>query len=191
MLLIAAFKLFINKYGKAIKMRKNFRLVKITEEQLREMDSFTFLGGGDVPANGGQSIITADGKLNDEEFGKVTTSGKVAGEIGMPNGRYGYRDVNVAGRKMALGEADNDGDHVDDYFEPEQTMDMLNDNNPGNDNTIIPEIVIEKMNIFIAEVKRANLMPKKQAALLSKIIASLNINALSPALKTQLRKKIQ
>lgn len=170
-------------------MSEKKRLIKITEQQLREMETFSYLTNGDVPKNGGQSIVSADGKLDDEEYGNPQTTGNVAGDLGAPNAYNRHYDMNYAGRRAFIKEENQDKDRngVDDYFELNNELDLLNDNNPGDDITRVPESILHKMNIFIDEVKRQNLTPRKQAILLSKVISSFDLKQLPPAIKKNLR----
>lgn len=170
-------------------MDQKNRLIKITEKQLKEVQGFDYLSDSDTPHCDGQSHINVDGRLDSENYGEPKTAGKAMPLT--PQGRVRYAVANGNRRSAAVPESvDRDGDidnnGVKDAFEKPEL------NNRKNDDVVqIPKGVEYKIEILLAEIKRANLAPKQIAKVLDHIIEALDLSQLPPSYIKNLRLDVQ
>lgn len=172
-------------------MQRKKRLIRITEQQLKEADTFNFLNGTSEPHCDGQRSISADGRLNDDEYGATETTDDIVSTVS-PQAYLRYFDKHhgVNGIKR-LGESDEDinDDGSDDFYQ-KPDKDLLNDNSINNDIVRIPQSVTYRMNLFLNEVKKANLTERKKYIILSHILRELGLHSLPPSYKKDLRNTI-
>ena len=167
------------------------RLIKITEKQLKEVQGFDYLSDNDTPHCDGQSHVSVDGRLNDEEYGEPKTAGKAMPLT--PQGRVRYAVANGLRRSAAVAESvsgvnddDSDKNGVKDFYEKPEL------NGKNNDDVVtLPKGVEYKIEILLAEIKKSNLMPKQIAKVLDRIIEALDLSQLPPSYIKNLRLDVQ
>lgn len=172
------------------------RVIKLTEEQIREtMDNtFNYLGGGDTPNYNGQTEISATGKLDQSEYGNPTTTDKVSQSLAPQTyNRYGNgsRYVSSYQRTNEDSSIETDDDNgIDDFYDNDE-LDTLG-NGVDNDNlTRIPQGVDYKLNQLLGDIKGGKLTPKQQAIVLNKVIEAFNVEQMPLSWKKALMLKIK
>jgi hypothetical protein len=172
-------------------MQRKNRLIRITENQLKEAESFNFLNGTSEPHCDGQSAISADGRLNDDEYGQPETTDDIADTVS-PQAylRYFDKSHGINGiRRIWESDEDLNDDGANDFTQ-KPDKDLLNDNNFANDITRIPPTVIQKLNLFLNEIAKHNLTERKKYIILSHILKVLGLHSLPPSYKKDLRNTI-
>ncbi len=172
-------------------MQTKKRLIRITEQQLKEADTFNFLNGTSEPHCDGQRSISADGRLNDDGYGVPETSDDVA-DTECPQSYLRYFDKYHGGngiRRLGESEEDENGDGAKDFYQ-KPDKDLLNDNDFNNDIVRIPPMVIQKLKLFLEEVAKHNLTERKKYIILSHILRVFGLHSLPPSYKKDLRNTI-
>ena len=172
-------------------MQRKNRLIRITENQLKEAETFNFLNGTSEPHCDGQSAISADGRLNDDEYGQPETTDDIADTVS-PQAylRYFDKSHGINGiRRIWESDEDLNDDGADDFTQ-KPDKDLLNDTNSNNDITRIPPTVTQKLNLFLNEVAKHNLTERKKYIILSHILKVLGLHSLPPSYKKDLRNTI-
>lgn len=171
-------------------------IIKLTEEQIRETidNTFNYLNGGDTPNYCGQTEISATGKLDQDKFGKPTTTDKISRSLSPQTyNRYGlgtqmYRRFQNTYEDSSANIDDDNG--VDDFYKNDE-LDTLG-NGVDNDNlTKIPQGVDYKLNALLGEIHSGNLSPKQQAIVLNKIIEDFNVEKMPMSWRKALYLKIK
>lgn len=175
----------------ALKQLKKMRLIKITEKQLREAESFNYFSGSDTPNGDGNTHISVGGRYDGNEMAKPIDSNDIASsETASSYNRYYDRSHGIR-RSLSgtIGESnDLDGDvddnGVDDFFEKPEL-----DNNHNNDIIQIPQGIQRKVDLLVHDMKR--LSPKQQAVVIDRIIENFNLSSLPPSYLRNLRMDVQ
>lgn len=165
------------------------RVIKLTEEQIQEAEnSFEYFNGSDTPNYNGHNEVTVSGKLEQDEYGKPTTTDSFANtRYPMSYARYGF--MNYKPYTTIKEENDKDGDGVDDFYNHED-MNVLTDNDKMNNLTRIPRGIESRTEQLITQVEGASLNPKQRAAILSRIIDAFALHELEPSWRKELILKI-
>lgn len=168
------------------------RVVKITEQQLKEAEGFTFLDSeNDTPNGDGQTHISVGGRLDGDTMAKPIDTDSVKDTI-TANAYNRYYDryygikrpLNCSVNENQDMDGDTDNNGVDDFFEKPEL-----DNSSKNDIVQIPQGVQRKVDLLLNDMKR--LSPKQQAIVLDKVIESLNLSSLPPSYLKNLRLDVQ
>lgn len=163
------------------------RIVKLTEEQLREAygDSFEYLSDNDVKPYAGQSEITVQGMVDDEDMGEPITSDEISDKL-VPQWRGSYR-----WRCRSMRESnDSDEDGVDDFYNHEQ-LDVLSNGDNDDNITRVPDSVIKKADILIDMMKSSNLTSKQNAMVLNKIVEAIGMDGIPYSWMKELMYKVR
>jgi len=165
---------------------KKMRIIRLTEQQIKEAagDTFDYLGNGDFKQYNGQSEISVNGKLDDEEDGEPETTDSFADKL---SSQAYNRYAGFALRPHTLKENDTNNDNVDDYYNNKE-LDTLSNGNTDDNLVKIPQGVQNKANILIDSMKP--LHPKQQAIVLNKLIESFDFSSLPYSWLKELKLKI-
>jgi hypothetical protein len=172
-------------------MQRKKRLIRITENQLKEAETFNFLNGTSEPHCDGQRAISADGRLDDDDYGQPETTDDIADTVS-PQAYLRYFDKIYGGngiRRIWESDEDKNGDGADDFTQ-KPDKDLLNDNDFNNDIVRIPPMVFHKLNLFLEEVAKHNLTERKKYIILSHILKVLGLHNLPPSYQRDLRNTI-
>ena len=148
------------------------RIIKVTENQLRETEgaAFEYLDISNDNPYGNNSEISADGKIDNIEFGEPVTGDEVSNT--MTNQVYN-RFYNTYGRTPRyVSENDNNNDGVDDFYNHDE-LDTLSDGDESNNLMKVPQSVENKLEILISQIQKLN--SKQQAMILNKLIETLEL----------------
>lgn len=159
--------------------------IKITEEQLNEFenDDFSYWDEENGTPPFDISNITADGYLNDEEFGEPVTTDKNA-DIQTPQGYIFNRRYGMAVRSIC---EDTWGDPAKGE-DPE--LDILSNGDKKDNLVRIPKGVETKANILLESVINLCHNPKQHAMVLNKLIEGFKLGGLPLEWKKELMGKI-
>ena len=166
------------------------KIIKITKRQLNEFETGDF-GYWDAENDTHPfdiSRITADGYMNDEEFGDRTTTDDFAGPQtpqGFFNRRYG----------MMTNRMNEQSNQSNDFYDTQgfqnQELNILT-NNDDKDNLVkIPQTILSKLKILLDSVRQLNLKPKQQAIILDKFVEELDYDNIPTQWKKELINKIK
>ena len=171
------------------------RVIRLSQEQLHEVaaSNYEYLSDIQLKPYNGQSEVSANGAMGISEPGAPTTTDDTGKNI-TPQGynRFGtgyrpyyYREVDTdlndydeLSESIYLNEEDKNNDNVDDYYENDQSMDILSDGNPNDNLVKIPVGVQNKLEALITTMRSANLSPKACAIVAIKFLKDMNTSAL-------------
>lgn len=166
---------------------KKRRIIKLTEDQLRETEgeAFKYLDTTDDshPYNG-QSSIFANGKIDGDEDAEPVTADRITRQR-TPQGWARYRTYGSFNKKPIANElaegvqikseqGDEDGDGIDDTYTNVASMgqgngvETMSDNDSSNNLAVIPDGVDRRLDGLINIMKQHNLNPKQIATVLDK-----------------------
>ena len=169
-------------------MEKQKRVIRVTEEQLREaypgIDQY--LGGSsDVKPFDGNCDISVTGKVSADKDGQPLTTDDIAAMRTNQNSPYGSR--HGGGVRPYLHEADNNSDGVDDFYNHEE-MDTLSNGDEDDNLTRIPEGVTRKLDILVDAINTLN--GKQKAIVLNKLVESIDMAQVPSQWRKELSLKI-
>ena len=167
------------------------RTIKITEQQLKEAEQFSFLTtDNDTPHYDGQTHISVGGKEDDDTNSKPIDGDDIGNTISAQSYNRNYdRSYGIVGsprlyNNYFVENKDSDRNGIDDFYEKPEL-----DSKSGNDIVQIPQGVERKINILLSDMKK--LSPKQQAVALDKILEALDLSSLPPSYLKNLRLDIQ
>lgn len=198
------------------------KIIKITEAQLREADfeAFNYLDmEDDTKPFDGQCVISAQGKLDGEEYGEPIFTDRIGkertpqawaryrmyGNINQaPHARANNIDLSLLDDLEAINDLDDELDEgvainnnvlgIDDYNEKVAKtagLDDLADKNENNNLCTIPKGVDRYTDILIDEIKKEKLNHKQIAKVLYKFIISFpQLGENGESIKSVLRQAI-
>ncbi|MCD8206498.1 MAG: hypothetical protein LUD72_01020 [Bacteroidales bacterium] len=166
------------------------RIIRITEKQLREVEDqvFSYSGDSDLKTYDGNTDVTVNGTVGDNEYGEPVTSDKVADTL-IPQAYARYRLYGRNGGVRCMGESteDKNGDGVDDFYNNDE-LDILGNEDENDNLTKIPKGVETKTEVLLGELR--GLTPKQRAIILNRIIEGTDTSSIPYAWKKELIKKI-
>ena len=154
------------------------KIIRLTEKQLREAydGDFEYISDDPTRQYGGNTYVTSAGKMDDEEFGNPKYTDEL--DVMAPNGYwYGWHYRNAPIHE------NTHGDSQEEYSNPQkrdmdnntETIDVFQDNDPTNVNTVIPQSVIHHMQLFLDAIKTANLPSNKQSMIVKELMKQMNL----------------
>ena len=171
------------------------KIIRLTEQQLKEIEESTFDNGIDTPnpiPEIPQGQIAVAGKKDTEDYSNPVTTGDFANtqakSFPWGTGSY-YRGTHIP--MVAEGiDAQQDGDIKDgvDKFYNHDISNELIDGDEQDDQEIIPHSVEIHLDRLIDAMK--GIAPKKQMAILNKLIANTDIQNVPPSFKRESSMKI-
>lgn len=179
------------------------RTIRLTEEQLKEIQESTFDNGIDTPSTipeYPQSQVNVSGKMNDEDFADPVTTDqfadKQAKSFPWGCGAY-YRSTATPmvqeAEQGAISDVHNDtdqtGDGVKDIFNHADANQLI-DGDETDDQQIIPHSIEMHLDRLIQAMQQQRLAPKKQMNILNKLIAAMDIKGIPPSYKKEASMKI-
>lgn len=182
------------------------KIIRLTEAQLKQIEESTFNNGIDDPnpiPEYPHSQISVSGQENDEEFANPVTTDNVADKMckSFPWGVGSYYRGNhipmvqegIAPEQGSISDMSNDtdqtGDGVKDMFNHADANE-LTDGNEDDDQQVIPHTVEMHLDRLIDAIRSSNLAPKKQMAILNKLIANTDIQNVPPSYKRETSMKV-
>lgn len=160
-------------------------IVRINEEQ------YSYIKGDDDTQHfDGNRSISVGGKLNNDEDANPKTSDDVSKSFTPQSWTY-YRTPQ-RGRISEgehLGGEDKNGDNVNDDYEVSQANVMSN-GNQNDDNTVVPQLIITKLNQFIQAISTQNLNYVQRANIANKFLESIDFSDMPYRFKKEIRLKI-
>ncbi len=173
------------------------KIIRLTEAQMRQIEESTFNNGIDDPNSIPEyphSQVTVSGQENDEDFGKPVTTDDFADKqcksFPWGVGSY-YRGTHVPMVAEGIDTA-SDGeikDNVDQFYNHSDSNELI-DGNEEDDQEIIPHSIEIHLDRLIDAMRDMNLTPKKEVAILNKLIANSNIQNLPPSYKKETSMKV-
>lgn len=179
------------------------RTIRLTEEQLKEIQESTFDNGIDTPSTipeYPQSQVNVSGKMNDEDFADPVTTDqfadKQAKSFPWGCGAY-YRSTATPmvqeAEQGTISDMHNDtdqtGDGVKDIFNHADANQLI-DGDETDDQQIIPHSIEMHLDRLIQAMQQQRLAPKKQMNILNKLIAAMDIKGIPPSYKKEASMKI-
>lgn len=163
-------------------------IVKINEEQYSylKLDK----NNGDAKQFDGNSTISVGGKLNREEDANAVTGDKISRAF-TPQAWTYYRTPQ-RGRISEgehLGNGDNDRDGIDDNYEVTQAN-VLTNGNDNDNNTIVPQGILTKLNLLIQAMKSQSLNYMQKANIVNKFLESIDFSDTPYRIKKEERLEI-
>jgi hypothetical protein len=170
------------------------KIIRLTEKQLREATGdvpFEYLDDNDTKSYSGNNAITAVGKIEQDEYGDPTQNktddiARTQSSILPYRIRYStvrnVREAYGADGQENYPDVDTDKDGINNFYDNvNMSNNSLETNSSVDDTTEIPTSILQKVDNLINSIKQCNLMPKKQAQIVAKIIDMLDIEDLSTA----------
>ena len=158
-------------------------IVKINEEQ------YSYLKGSDDTKHfDGNNSISASGKMNRDEDGESVPTDYVT-KMFTPQAYTYYRTPQRG--KISEGQNTIDGNfkNVDDDYEIPQANTMSN-GNQNDDNTVVPQLIVTKLNQFIQAVSAQKLNYVQKANIVNKFLESMDFSDMPYRFKKEIRLKI-
>lgn len=164
------------------------RVIKLTEKQIQEAEgNFEYFTGSTTPNYNGQKEVTVSGKLEQDEYGKPTTTDSFAStQHPMSYARYGFINSKPY---TTIKENDENKDGVDDFYN-HKDANVLTDNDNMNNLTRIPKGVENRLNRLISQMENSSLNPRQRAAILTRLIDVCNLGELDHSWRKELVLKI-
>lgn len=148
-------------------------IVKINEEQ------YKFLKGGDTKSFAGNSEVSVGGQVNPDETGIPKTTDDIGGMVTAQGyNRWPRRHMNFGESVDKPSNGDNNGDGVDDFYD-DKIVDTLNNGNPNDNATLVPNTIETKVDMVLNMINNANLNAIQTAAILNKIIERIDTRKLT------------
>ena len=171
------------------------KIIRLTEAQLKQIEEGTFNNGIDDPSpipEFPHSQISVSGQENAEEFADPVTTDNVANTMAksFPWGTGSYYHGNHVPMVQEGIAPEQDGeikDGVDQFYNHDISNELI-DGNEDDDQQIIPHSIEMHLDRLISSMK--GLAPKKQMAILNKLIANTDIQAVPPSFKKESSMKI-
>lgn len=173
------------------------RIIRLTEGQLKHIEETTFDNGIDTPnpipeIPQGQVAVAGKMETGDDDYSNPVTTGDIANtkakSFPWGTGSY-YRGTHNP--MVAEGiDAESDGniqDGVDKFYNHDISNELI-DGDESDDQQIIPHSVEMHLDRLISSMK--TLTPKKQMAILNKLIANTDIQSVPPSFKKESSLKI-
>lgn len=169
------------------------RIIKLTERQLREAQNdtpFQYLSDNTTPQYSGNRNIEVANKVNANEFGNPgqnTTDDIADTKANVGYSRYSSSFGYCGGRiheaegqdgQENYPDQDVDDDGITNFYE-NFANNTLDDENPQNNTTVVPNTILQKVDILLNAIKQAELNPRQQAMIASKIMDQLDLEDLS------------
>ena len=148
------------------------KIIKLTKKQLKEAEgnSFDYLNNSDTKSHNGQTEISANGKLNDDEYGNPITTDKASSTLTPQT--YNMYGSYAQNRHKSIYEDVDDGINT---FYAQDELDDLSDGDKTNDNTKIPRSIIDYADRFLEKINNSHISDRNKAMVLYKIIKELSI----------------
>lgn len=171
-------------------MSKN---IKVTEEQYRKLqeaidNDFIYFTDDDVKNCNGLTNISADGKLDDNEFAEPVTSDKIQQSL-TPQGYNRYRTYGNISHSMREG-VDVNKDNVDDFYNNDE-MDIMSNGDEKDNLVKIPAGVDNKTQLLVDAIANNKLTPKQQAIVINKLIETLDLSQIPYSWRKELMLKLK
>lgn len=148
-------------------------IIKLTEQQLREIDDSPFNYLNDKPSGYKGTEVTVNGPemCGLEDMNPEPRTGDEIGDVpvnGNPfRGKYG-----VGVRRTF----ESDEHHIDSFYNNTSNTNGLVDNKPDNDLTTVPQTVIEKLNLLIDKMREKELRSVQCNAVLERLMTQMKMS---------------
>ena len=174
------------------------KIIKLSPKQIREAVGdvpFDFLSDNDIPEYSGNRNIEVANKLNKDEYGDPITSDDVAdteANVGYSRytSSYGYgggrlREAQGQDGQENYPDQDTDNDGITNFYD-NNANNTLDDNDPTNNTTVVPNTVLQRIDLLLNTVAQENLNIRQQYMVAAQILDKLDLEKLPPALTKNL-----
>ena len=174
------------------------RIIRLTEKQLREATNdvpFEYLSDDTTPQYSGNRNIEVANKIDSDEYGDPVTADKVANtlaNIGYTRytSSFGYgggrlREAQGQDGQDNYPDQDKDNDGITNFYD-NNANNTLDDNDPTNNTTVVPNTVLQRIDLLLNTAAQENLNIRQQYMVAAQILDKLNLENLPPALTKNL-----